>query len=1132
MPDDRSAERHNNDPSVRQRMAADPQVSAWVDASAGSGKTKVLTDRVLALLLDGARPHAILCLTFTKAAAGEMANRVADRLALWARVDEADLAGHLTDLLGHPPDAGTIDRARRLFARVQEAPGGVRIDTVHAFCQGVLQRFPAEAKVPPHFEVLDERDQRLLLNEARDGLVRDVSADPESALAQAWDRVLERLSETVFGKLAAEITGKRSRLEALQVEQVAAALGIRQDATPECILRAACEDSAGDAVALRACIGPLLADKTKTAQDVGRALATFWGADPADRDFCAYADVFRTQKGEPRKLGSLKAFKADDALRQTIDREQQRILAVLGDRAKARALADTDAMLTVAHDLLARYAKRKKSRSQLDYDDLILGMRELLIDPGAAWVHFKLDRGIDHVLVDEAQDTNPEQWQVIASLVSEFFAGEGAEAGRRTLFAVGDPKQSIYSFQGADPSGFIERRSLFRTAAEASGQEWRDVPLTVSFRSAAPVLRLVDEVFAVPQRLGVGSTAVEHSAWRADAPGWVEVWPLMPPSDTDAIGDIWELPRAYDTVLDAEDRLAKAVARKIRDLIDSGETLHATGGRPIRAGDIMVLVRRRRRFGRALVAALKRLEVPVAGVDRMALARQLAVQDLIAFGQFLLLPDDDLTLATVLKGPFFQWSEERLFALAHGRPGSLWQALQAATASQERADAKRLAGWLRRAGGLAPFPFYSALLTEHGGRAAIRGFLGPEADDPVDEFLARALEFPDHGPPTLHHFLQWLSADDFEIKREMDTGDRDEVRLLTVHAAKGLQAPIVFLPDTMRAPEGSGSQRPQLMWQGDVAIWGEGSKDRRDPVSADLLAGDSARQTEEEARLLYVALTRAEDRLYICGWQGKRQGDSGGTWYGLVSSACERLMEAGIMAARDIVIGDLDGPGHVMGQEPLAADTPAVGGPAVGALPDWALTPAPAEPTPGRPLAPSRPSMMAPAQRSPLRNRQAAERRFRRGTLLHRLLQHLPGIAPAQRGAVAARLLADAGLSPQEMMDYLAAVTPVLDDPAFAPVFAADALAEAPLTGLVDGAVVSGTVDRLLVTQEKVLIVDYKTNRNPPRDPAAIPLAYNKQMRAYARLLEGVYPGRCIEAALLWTEVPRLDPVAVGPGLD
>ncbi len=1107
------------DPSVAQRLAADPAVSAWVDASAGSGKTKVLTDRVLALLLGGARPHAILCLTFTKAAAGEMANRVADRLALWARADAADLAGNLTDLLGQPPTADQIDRARRLFAKVQEAPGGVRIETVHGFCQGVLQRFPVEANVPPHFDVLEERDQRLLLAQARDELVRAVASAPDGGLAQAWDRMLERLTEQSFAKLSVEMAKQRARLENVQPADVAQVLGIDPQQTPAAILAAACLDDAIDVASLRAAITPLQADSAKTVQKMAMALTDFFGNEPEQRNFDAYATAFLTQAGAPLKLGALKAFKSNDSLLATISAEQDRLIRVNGECAKAVALADTRALLTVTQRLLTRYRALKRSRSLLDYDDLILGAARLLVDPGAAWAHFKLDGGIDHVLVDEAQDTNPAQWQVIAGLIAEFFAG-GDERGR-TLFAVGDPKQSIYSFQGADPQGFLHRREEFRAAARACGLEWRDVPLTVSFRSAPPVLQLVDAVFEVADRLGVGDAPVQHQPWRATAPGLIEVWPLVAEAEAQGIEDVWQLPRDYEASLGAEDRLAWAVAGKIKDLIESGETLAARDGRAIRAGDIMVLVRRRRRFGQALVSALKRLGVPVAGVDRMALARQLAVQDLVAFGQFLLFPEDDLTLAAVLKGPFFQWSESRLFDLAYGRKGSLWQVLRAAGDTENRVDAQRLEAWLNRADGLAPFALYSRLLIDEGGRTQIRAFLGLEADDPVEEFMALALEFPQHGPPTLQHFLQWLAADDVEIKRELDQGSRDEVRLLTVHAAKGLQAPIVFLPDTMHKPRDSDEA---LVWAGDVPIW-TARKDERDPVSAALVDDRKAQQASEGARLLYVALTRAEDRLYICGWQGKRGAATSDTWYGETVAACERLVASGAMQRQTMEIGGSEGEGYVMGTPPEPASEAEPGPIAIAPLPEWALTPAPPEPSPARPLAPSRPSPLAPALRSPLRNRGNVELRFRRGTLLHRLLQHLPGIAPERRMTVAARVLSDSALPPQTLAAYVDAVTPVLDDPQFAAVFADDALVEAPLTGIIDGIVVSGTVDRLLVTAAKVLIVDYKTNRAPPNDPRAIPLAYLKQMRAYAGLLHGVYPDKTIEAALLWTEVPRLDPV-------
>lgn len=1127
------------DPSEQQRLAADPAVSAWVDASAGSGKTKVLTDRVLALLLDGAAPHRILCLTFTKAAAGEMANRITARLSSWARLPEQDLIADLRALpRSRHPDGHTIGgggqadgdgigapligRARRLFARVQEAPGGVRIDTMHAFCQGVLQRFPVEAGVPPHFDVLDERDQRALLTQARDSLVLSIADEPDSPLAEDWARMLNRLSEHSFAKVMEEITKHRSRLRTARAEDVAAALGITSSLTPAQARAAACAEDAFDRAALQAAIQPLLGEP-KTIARFGEAFAKWLSASPAERDFDAYSSELLTAAKAPRSFGKNKLLQTDLRLRQTLEDEQARIVAAHQTIAKAEALADTRALLSVAKELLKRYRAAKEARSRLDYDDLIEGASRLLIDPGAAWVHFKLDGGIDHVLVDEAQDTSPTQWQAISALIAEFFASDSAAAGarHRTFFAVGDPKQSIYGFQGADPAEFGRQRRQISGNATASGQEWRDVPLNVSFRSVPEVLRFVDAVLPEAAAMGLAPATVTHHAHRNHHAGRIEVWPLMEEDEAAGKGDIWDVPREYDVTLSAEERLARTVARKIKDLIDSRELLDATKGKPIRPGDIMVLVRRRRRFGVALVNALKRHGVPVAGLDRMALARQLVVQDLSAFGRFLLTPSDDLTLAAVLKGPFFAWSEERLFRLAHGRQGTLWAALGQCATPENQQDAARLRRWLASAPGMTPFALYSRLLIGDKGREAVLRHIGFEAEDPMNEFLALALSFPQHGPPTLQHFLHWLSADESEIKRELDQGTRDEVRLLTVHAAKGLQAPIVFLPDTAFAPQG---YKDSLTWAGETPIWAAGNQGNRDPASQGYRDQAERLSGQEEARLLYVALTRAEDRLYIAGWKPGRSTNKGQTWYERIQTACAKLVSDGEMQPYTFALEGLEGEGFVMGAPPAAAESTADGAaePAVG-LPYWAFEPAPKEENPTPPLAPSRPSPPPPAARSPLRDRAAETQRFRRGTLLHRLFQFLPGTPPDARADAVASILADADLTAEELAAYAAAAAKVLDDPVFAAVFGPAALAEAPLTGLLDGQAVSGVVDRLLITPERVLVIDYKTNRLPPAGPEGIPPAYRRQMQTYARLLAGVYPDRRIETALLWTEAPRLD---------
>ena len=1108
-----------DDPGKAQRLAADPHVSAWVDASAGSGKTKVLTDRVLSLLLDGARPHSILCLTFTKAAAGEMANRVNRRLAAWARADDQALADELNKLIGADADPDMMARARRLFSMVQDAPGGLRFDTMHAFCQGVLQRFPLEAGISPHFSVLDERDRRLLLLEARDALVRAVIANPDTALADAWGRVIGRVTEGSFSSLMGEIAANALALRQADPASVANSLGIAAGASAEAVIGAAARDSAFDRDGLAAASEIMLADRRKTVAKAGAAIAAWLRTPAQSRDWGAYRDVLLTKAGTPRKMPDLKGH-AD--AQQVFDAELERVLTVAADLAKVESLTNTTALLTVAGDLLARYERSKRVRSLLDYDDLIQAAGRLLVDPGAAWVHYKLDRGIDHVLVDEAQDTSREQWQVIEGLIADFFAGDSASDQHRTFFAVGDPKQSIYSFQGADPAAFNEYRQRF--AGQASGGEagWRDVPLTVSFRSAAPVLRLVDAVFSDAAALGVSQDRISHTAHRAGECGRVEIWPLVEEKSAEEF-DHWAIPREYAFAASAEERTARLVAGRVRMLVDSGEHLDATGA-AIRPRDIMVLVRRRRRFGAALVAALKGEGVPVAGVDRMSLARQLVVKDLIAFGEFLLMPSDDLTLAAVLKGPFFAWDDDRLFRIAYGRAASLWHALCHSPHEEDRRDASVLTGWLTTAGNKSPFDIYSALLSAQGGRQAIRRYLGPEADDPLDEFLNLALNFPRHGPPVLQHFLNWLGSDEIEIKRELEQSERDEVRLLTVHAAKGLQAPIVVLADTTFTQDGN---RDALTWDGDTPIWAAGARVKRDSVSNNLR--DQARQQSlrEEMRLLYVALTRAEDRLYICGWKQKRT-SSGPTWYQQVAGAAEAMVASGGAVSTPFVFEDATGQGFVIGDPPRLSESGTPESPPQARLPEWAGRPAPAEVQPTRPLSPSKPSPLPPAVRSPLSPREA-DRPFQRGTLLHRLFQFLPGVPVSNRIDVADRVLAEFRLQPLEVEAHVRDVSAILDHPEFSAIFTSDSLAEVPLTGVVNGQVVSGVVDRLLVDQAKVLVVDYKTNRRPPSSPDAVPGAYRTQMTAYVEILRHVYPDRDVKAALLWTEAPRLDTVRIGP---
>ncbi len=1128
-----------------QRKAADPRASVWVSASAGSGKTKVLTDRVLALLLAGTPPHKILCLTFTKAAAAEMSNRVNERLASWVTMDDVVLRGELTALYPEIVDRPLIDRARRLFAHVLDAPGGLAISTIHGFCQSLLRRFPLEAGVTPHFTVMDEQDARETLASAQEQCIGQAHGGDDADLAEALKLITARVHEVHFADLMNDLASCRTKLARMLdgyggLTNVARALrrklGLPETATEISLLIDACKDVAFDPTALaRACTA--LDGGSATDRERATALRA-WLAQENRRveGFDAYAGVFLTQKDEPLvRLATKGAVAALPDVLAILEIEARRVQSVRMMCKAARVAANTEALLRLGVRMLEIYSAEKSRRGLLDYDDLIQTARRLVEREGAAaWVLYKLDGGLDHILIDEAQDTNPDQWAIVDALTKEFFAGEGAHeqvsAQTRTVFAVGDRKQSIYGFQGAAPDEFDRMQEVMSGRAVDANKQWENVTLNVSFRSVAAVLDVVDLVFQQPAaRDGVARPEedVRHIPARTASGGLVELWPPVEPEATDAIAP-WKPPVERKRGDSPPARLAALVAKRIQSMVNSGEVLQSQD-RPIRAGDIMVLVRRRTGFVEDLVRQLKTLKVPVAGVDRMVLTDQMAVMDLMALGQFLLLPEDDLTLATVLKGPLVDLTEDELFNLAHGRGEKrLWDVLNAHAGSSSRfGTAHRvLADLLAKTDYLTPVELYGYVLVACEGRMKLLSRLGLDAEDPIDEFMTLALSYQDDHAPSLQGFLHWLSAGDAEIKRDLDSGESGAVRVITVHGAKGLQAPIVFLPDTMQAP----TLQERLLWTQDkqpLMLWCAAATEI-DPVTRATRQALVDAQDREYRRLLYVAMTRARDRLYVCGWQNRRPRTGAATWYemvkaGLTASSAQPIVDP--VLAGSAILGDATVTRLTSRQLKPApeAEKPNTARPAAPGLPDWTRTDARPEQTPPRPLAPSRAAMQDPPVNSPLAG--DARSRFQRGLIIHRLLQSLPDLPPDRRQIAAEAFAARPSWKLDDMTRaaLVRETIAVLEDPDFAPLFAPGASrAEVPVTGLLGRFALSGQVDRLAVTDDEVWIIDYKTNRPPPRAAVDVDRAYVYQMAAYRRALQAIYPRHTVHCVLLWTDGPFL----------
>ncbi|MDR3531489.1 MAG: double-strand break repair helicase AddA [Rhodopila sp.] len=1133
LPRETARERANRE----QLTASDPAVSAFVAASAGSGKTKLLTDRLLRLMLTGAAPERIQCLTFTKAAAAEMSLRLQRTLGRWVTLAPEKLTAELTRLRVEPTDVA-CHAARALFAKVLDLPGGMRIGTIHAFSQSLLRRFPLEAAISPHFQLVDDRDADDALTEAR-----------EDMLANAGTPAMQHALRTLAGLSSAEAFGGHVKTLQTDRERLRAALELGEDleraqrrvlgvtAPDEDSLIAEAVQWLGEG-ALRDAARVVLASGSKTVAERAAGILD-WLSQAADRraeNWTDWCGLFLNASGEPRGDTAL-VNKALSATRpDLLDRYQEeaaRILVVEDSRRAIRLAAVSGALALLAGPVARGYAERKDEAGLLDYDDLIDRTRTLLFDPGAAWVLYKLDGGLDHLLLDEVQDTAPQQWRIAHALTEEFFAGAGARDRTRTVFAVGDRKQSIYSFQGADTAEFDRSHDELARRVRTSGQVFKDVGLDVSFRSTAPVLALVDAVFADPLArpgvVGPGET-LAHYADRTGHAGLVEIWPLAPLADP-APHQPWTVPEQNQSQTNGRQLLADTLADWIRDKAD-GSVLLESKGRPLAAGDVLILVRRRDEFARALVRALKTRGVPVAGLDRMVLTDQPAVQDLMALADALLLPSDDLTFACVLTSPLGGLTDDELTDLAMERPGSLWDALRGR--ADERPSWRRAADFfaqlLGRVDYVSPYALFAEALGPLGGRARLFARLGPEAAEPVDELLNAALTYAGRHPPSLQGFLHWLRRSGAEVKREPEAAG-NLVRIMTVHGAKGLQAPLVVVPDTSALPKDDGS----IVWAHDavtdraVPLWAP-RKEFRCSALDRLRAAGRQRQMEEHNRLLYVALTRAEDRLLVCGWQTRSLKDE--CWHSLVRRGFETAgAEREAFKPWDGEVLRLRSPQSAPAETAAPAMRADHGGslPAwIGAAPLWLPAPPPPEPPRPVPLAPSRPEGVelgaVPAAESPLADRDAGSSRFRRGQLIHALLQHLPAVPAEARLAAAVRFLDKPGhgLPAGEAARIADEVLAVMAHPDLVPLFGPDSRAEVPLTGVVADSVVGGLVDRLVVLPDRVLVADFKTNRRPPARMADTPVLYLRQMASYRAVLRAIFPGRPVRCALIWTREARV----------
>lgn len=1102
---------------AQQNAAADPAASVWLAASAGTGKTKVLTDRLLRLLLAGSKPENLLCLTYTKAAAAEMANRLFDTLRKWVTLPRDALFLEFSAIGLQPATEQHIDRARELFALVLDCPGGLRIQTLHSFCQELLQRFPLEAGLVPHFTVLDNMQTGALQASALAHLLQNINTGKDADLVAAFSTLQSAIGEHNLRKLLSDdLSPSIGQQPSADNDRLAKLLGVTVGVTATEIVQKACAATDEWRADLVAAAKAYLASDKPTHQKHGQKMADFLAASPQQRLrlWDDYVRVFLTD-GRAKVVATLcpaTVAKHLPRLPDIMAAEMERVLRAVEAYNAARVYELTRAFDVVARFYQTSYTTLKQQKAAVDFTDLIDSARGLLTKASqAAWVRYKIDNQIHHVLVDEAQDTSPAQWAILRALTDEFAANTGNAADAQTLFVVGDEKQSIYSFQGAAPHLFAAERARYKQLFTSYDKNFADLSLILSFRSTQAVLDVVNATFA--------DIGLHQVASRTGVAGKVELWPLIEKPESPA-DKPWRLPLQRTADISIQQQLAQRIATTIRGWLESGEFLP---GRdiPISAGDIMILVQRRKPLMEYLVRAMKEQNVPVSGVDELVLGEQLAVQDLLALINFVLLPEDDLNTATLLKTPLCGLDEEALFKVCHNRSGTVWREVQ----HQCPDIAKYLQGFIQ-ARALRPYDFLQRALRDTcaiGGLSGLQAFcarMGDEVLDPLHELLQTALAFESNGPATLQTFVAALNRQEIKKKRELSKA-AGKVRVMTVHASKGLQAPIVFLADAANVPSATTQPRVLPDPNDDAApLVYVPTKNMDVPLTAARRAALAAVRREEYQRLLYVAMTRAEDRLIIAGVTKKADGEAPAeSWYAKIAAAFKNLNHH---STGDGLIYQT-GTATEKTQHKDSSTKPST------PLPQWALTAAAAENALARPLSPSRALQDDAAYASPLAG--LDERRFTAGIMTHRLLELLPGKTTTQQDAIMQYISCQYrdDLTEQKRQAVCHEVQAILKHPEFAPLFGPGSRAEVPLVGMVDGMVVTGQVDRLLVTDTEVLVVDYKTNRPPPIDLDAVDASYIKQLQLYVRLLQKVYPTRIVKAALLWTDGPRL--MAIPPRL-
>ena len=1109
-----------NSATRAQITASDARFSSWLTANAGSGKTKVLIDRVARLLLDGVQPEQILCLTYTKSAAAEMKNRLFDRLGKWAMLADQELNFSLREM-GIQTQLGIeeLKKARTLFARAIEAPGGLKIQTIHAFCSSLLRKFPLEAGISPQFGELTERGQRDLYLKVLEILSTDEATEESfehfSKIANVsnWEETVSKIvsKRNIFSK-------SKSRSEIYEAFSVSSEVSIEDDISSH---------FQNGTMSFLKKISDCLQKSTSTIdQKISKELSKISSIDLTSLQLLEKIFLYGKTAKAPftAKLGKFSTkemrngFLADYT--DEIDDFMVRLETFRNRRLSYLAAETSFSIHKFASAFLKVYTEQKNFKGLLDFDDLINITVNLLTTSAVAdWVLYRLDGGIDHILVDEAQDTSPSQWNVIETLAQELTSGKGIKENRsRTVFVVGDQKQSIYSFQGADPGQFDRVRDSFSAKLEGAEKTLQVASLDYSFRSSQTILTLVDKIYEDARGEGFG-WGRKHLAFKSELPGRIDLWPIIPKKVNPNLSK-WEEPIELISDADHFVSLARLIAQEIKRMIDQDvqvpeqKTINQQPTfRSVRAGDFLILVQRRSEIFHEIIRACKDANLPIAGADRLRLAGELAIKDICNFLSFIDNADDDFSLAAILKSPLFGWNEKRLFELAHSREEmTLWQALRNdptkfAKELEVFEDLRSVADFVR------PYELIERILILHNGRSLLIGRLGKEAEEGIDTLLTQAMDYESSEIPSLTGFLAWISDENIEVKRQFDSSV-NQIRVMTVHGAKGLEAPIVILPETH---DFKNEISDEILFTDDLAFKKFSSTERSNKTT-EVYNSQKQKNSAERDRLLYVALTRSEVWLIVAA--AGNVSDDGKSWYkevekGLINldAKSENFSHGhGLRYQRgEWLVGKCSAK-HL--KKDAKIKLPQIFKENLG-------TPVKFE----KFINPSNLMGSKSIQRIDKVTESDGAKLF--GTIVHLLLEKLPKSNSNDWQNIVPNLLkwAEINVSEETQIRAYKQAENILKKPSFEFIFAPDTLAEVQFSTILEsvgGIPIVGVIDRLVLSQDSALIIDFKTNQEVPSSIDEVPLGILKQMGAYAASMQKVFPKKNIELGIIWTHSAEL----------